>query len=92
MAAIHHQTILQTGFAQLGCGLLHSFQVVIAALAAAAQHEVAVGIARGADDRGMTIAIDAEEVMRLGRRLHGIDRDGGAAVGAVLVADRHRQP
>ena len=35
--------------------------------------------------------VDAEETVRAGNRLQGVDRDGQAAVGAVLEADRRGQ-
>ena len=63
VAAIHHQTVLQTGLAQLGCGLLHSLQVVVAASAAAAQNKMSVGIARGAHNRGMALAVDPQKMV-----------------------------
>lgn len=52
---------------------------------------MAIGIAGGAHDRRLTALIDPKKMVRLRRSLHRIDGDGGTAIGAVLVADRHRQ-
>ena len=52
---------------------------------------MAIGITGGAHDRGMAIAVDPQKMMGFGCCLHRIDRDGGTAIRAVLVTDRHRQ-
>ena len=58
---------------------------------AAAQHDVAVGVAARADDRHRAVVVDADEMVRMAGGDHGVERDAQAAVGAVLEADRHRQ-
>ena len=67
-------------------------RVVIGAATAAPQHQVTIGVAGGGNNRGLALAVDAEEMVGAGGGLHGIDRNGDAAVGAVLVTNRHRQP
>ena len=92
MAAIHHQPGTEAGLAELGRRCLNSLKVIVAAAVSAPQNQMAIRISGGTYDRGMAIAVDAEEVVRLGGRLHGIDRNAGAAIRSVLVADRHREP
>ena len=58
---------------------------------AAAQHDMAVGVATRADDRDLTGMVDAQEVVAVGHGLQGIDGDIQRAVGTVLEADRARQ-
>ena len=91
MAAVHHQTILQARLAQFRCSSLNGLQVVVAALMTATQHQMTIRVAGRAHDRSMAVAVDPQKMMRFRCRLHRVDGDGGAAVSAVLVADRHRQ-
>ncbi len=51
-----------------------------------------VGVARRVQDRRCPVRVDAGERMPGRRGANRIDRDLGVAVGAVLEADRHRQP
>ena len=50
MAAVHHQTILQPRLAEFRCRSLNGLQVVVAAVMAAAQHQMTIWIAGGAHD------------------------------------------
>ena len=49
-------------------------------------------VAGGLEDRGHALLGDRREPVRGARRQHGVDSRLGAAVGAVLEPDRHRQP
>ena len=91
VAAIHHHPGRQLVGRQAAGRRRNRFAVVVAALLTAPQHQVAIGVACGGYDRGHTLLVDAQEVMGPGRRLHGVDGRGHAAVGAVFEADRHRQ-
>ena len=50
---------------------------------------MAIGVAGGGHNRSLTLAVDAKEMMGAGGGLHGIDRNGDAAISAVLVTNRH---
>ena len=89
MAAVDHEARLQPGLAQTALGLRGVARFVIAALAAAAQDDVAVRIARRGDNAGAAILVDAEETVRRTRRKQRIQRRLDASVGAVFEADRH---
>jgi len=89
--AVDHDARRQPGLGQCPFRQFHAHSVVIGPAATAAQHEVTVGIAAGADDRGAAIGVDPEEAVGVRCRLDGIDRDLEPAVGAVLEADRRRQ-
>ena len=52
---------------------------------------MAVGIAFGGNDGNAAFLVDAEETVRAGNRLKGVDRHGQAAIGAVLEAHGRRQ-
>ena len=91
MAAIHHQPGRQAVLGQGFCRFLHRLGVVVGAALAAAQHQVAIGVARGGHDGGVAVVVDAKEMVGPGGGLHGVDRRDRTAVGAVLEADRHRQ-
>ncbi len=91
MAAIHHHPRRQAGFSQLSSGFLHRLWVVVSAALATPQDQMAIGIARGGHNGGVTVVVDAQEMVGLRRRFHGIDGGNGTAVGAIFEADRHRQ-
>jgi len=75
-----------------GClGEAHADGVVVGPPATTAQDEVAEAVAAGAHDRGAAVPVDAEEAVRVGRRLDRVDGDLEAAVGAVLEADGRGQ-
>ena len=56
---------------------------------AAAQDEVAVGIASGADDADLSISVDAKEAVWLPGGTDGIDGGGDTPIGSVLEAHGH---
>ena len=92
VAAVHHHPMGQPRLGQLGGSLIHRLKVVVGSPLAPPQHQVAIGIAGGRDNRRLAVAVDAEEMVGPGRGLHRIDCRDGTAIGAVLEADRHRQP
>src|SRR5439155_17895411 len=65
--------------------------VVVRPGAAAAQDDVAVGIATGDNDPGETLLGHPRAGMRMRGRADRVDRHLDATAGAVLKADRHRQ-
>src|SRR5947199_115311 len=65
---------------------------IVAGRPPAAQDDVPVGVALGVDHGGDAILVDAEEGVRMARRLQRVDGDLLVAVGRVLEADRHREP
>ncbi len=69
----------------------NAFRVVVR-LAAAAQDDVAVLVARRRGDRRAAALGHRHEMMRMRGRLHRVGRDAHIAVGAVLEADRAGQP
>src|SRR5690606_4399094 len=71
----------------LPAGRLDTGRIVVGSPGAAAQDDVAVVIARGRRDGGAAALGHREEMVRVARRLHGVERDAQVAVGAVLEAD-----
>src|ERR671931_223954 len=69
----------------------HAGIVEVRTALAAAQDDVAVGIAARRDDRAEPLLGHAEEAMRMRASTDGIDGDLHVAVGAVLETDRHRE-
>src|SRR5258705_393386 len=80
----------EPGMSQLAADLVDACSIVVGH-PAAAQNDVAVLVARGVHDGGVTAFGDRQEVVRRGGRLDRIDRDLHAAVGSVLEPDRTRQ-
>ena len=76
---------------ELGQRVLDPFGVVVGRAAAAAQDDVAVGIAGRVEDRRRAAVVDAGEGVRDRGGADRVDRDLNVAVGAVLEADRHRE-
>ena len=89
MTAVDHEARLETRRAQPALGVRRVTRTVVAALASAAQHNVAVRIARRRDNRSATVLVDAEETVRRTRGEQGIKRGLHAAIGAVFETDRH---
>ena len=86
----------QDGFGEPGFGeeLLGLGDVrgrVVRAGGAAAENDVAIGIAAGDDGGGGAVEIDTEKSLGLGGGLDGVDGGGDGTVGAVLETERHRQ-
>ena len=86
VAAVYHQAGADSGFDQLGDCVSDVFRAVVR-LFAAAQDDVAVGVARGVDDGRVSGFGNGEEVVRVGGRADGVDGDFEVAVGAVFEAD-----
>ena len=85
--AVDHHLGRDAGRGQVAAGRLDAVRIVIGLLAAA-QNDVAVFVARSADDgRVPGLGHRQEMVRRLGR-LDGVDGDAHVAVGAVLEPDR----
>src|SRR6185369_4651973 len=91
MRAVDDDVVRQLGFGQRLFDHGDRDGVVVRAAVAAAQHDVAVGVALGADDGDPALVGQAEEGVRLGGGEDGVDRDAEVAAGAVLEADRGRQ-
>src|SRR5690606_24593045 len=87
VAGVDHDRRTQAGLDGGIGGVFDTLGVVIGGFTAA-QNDVAVLIAGGRGDSGATVLGDGEEMMRLGGREHGVERDLDVAVGAVLEADR----
>ena len=79
------------GGGQLPLGERDAHRVVIGAPASAAQHDVRMRVAAGAEHRRLALLGDAQKMMRMAHRLQRVDRGRERAVGAVLEADRRRQ-
>ncbi|MNQ46614.1 hypothetical protein D3C85_604360 [compost metagenome] len=91
MAAVDHDVRADAGLGQFLLADGNADRVVVRLAVAAAQYHVAIGVALGGDDGHAAFLVDAEETVRAGNRLQGVDRHGQAAVGAVLEADRGGQ-
>ena len=79
------------GLPQAVLGLSDSYGAKIGARTAATEHKVPVGVAGGADEGGLAIAVHAQKTMRAAGGQHGVYGDLGATVGAVLESDGHAQ-
>ena len=91
--AVHHHALAQPLGGQARADLGDVLGVVVRAGArAAAQDHVAGVVADGLEDRRHALLGDRRKPVRRPRGQHGVDGDLRAAVGAVLEADRHRQP
>ena len=91
VAAVDHQRGRQMGRRQGLAGRRDAVGIVVRRLATAQDH-VAVLVAVGLHDGDLSVLVHRQEVVAAGR---GLDRVGGdldVAVGAVLEADRRRQP
>ena len=64
-------------------------RVIIRPATASSQHDMAVGISHRLDDGGLSIGVDAEEVMGGPGGGHGIHSHMQAPFSAVLESDRH---
>lgn len=84
----HHPRGDALAFQGLAHGL-HLLGAVVRTVAAAAQHHMGVRIAAGLDQRRVTVRVEAEMAVAVGRRTDRVAGDADAAVGAVLEA--HRQ-
>lgn len=91
MAAVDHDVQRDFRLVQVLLAERDADRIVVRLAVAAAQHHVTVAVALGGHDGYAALLVDAEEAMRAGDRLQGIDRHGQAAIGAVLEADRGRQ-
>src|SRR2546427_209114 len=89
VARVDHKPRREPGVAEGRERLLDADGVVVRAVDAAAQDDVAVGIAAGRDDARQALFGDSQEAVRVGRRAQGVDRDLDAAVRAVLEAHGH---
>ena len=74
MAAVHHQHRGQIRLAQLGAGIGDARRIIVGPGAPPAQHDMAVQVALGRNNRGDAILVDAQEMMGMPRRQHGIER------------------
>ncbi|MCY1454911.1 hypothetical protein D9M71_720080 [compost metagenome] len=88
MAAVDHDPRGDALALQAFAGDAHAFRIMVRAGMAAAQDQVGVRIALGLHQRRAAQRVDAEVLVRVRRRAHGVAGDADAAVGAVLEADR----
>ena len=88
--AVDHQRLWQAGGAERVARRGHARFVVVRSRAAA-QDDVAVGIAARVDHRHLAALVHPEEVVRPRRRLDRIAGDAHVAVRAVLEADWRRR-
>src|SRR3954465_8282805 len=89
--AIDHQPFRKTGARELAARRFDRSSVEVRRLAAA-QDDVAVLVAARLDDRHLTALVHREEMLVLARREQRVDGALDVAVGAILEADRRRQP
>lgn len=57
---------------------------VVRALGTTSEDDVDIFIATGLDDGGKSLLGNTHESMRVGGRLHGIDRDTDASIGSCM--------
>ncbi len=81
---------LDAGLFQCGSGLGNGVSGVVDRLAAAAQDDVAIGVAGGDEDCGLAVFCVAEERVRVRCGENGIDGDLNIAGRGVLEANRAR--
>jgi hypothetical protein len=91
MTAIHHQRDVQSRLAQFFSGCRGVLGSVIGAVPAAAQDNMAVGVAGGLDDAGHPLLVNSQKTVRSTSRTHGVNGRLDAAVRTVLKTDGHRQ-
>ncbi len=91
MAAVDHDARCDTLTLQRLTRGRHAGGIVVRRAVATAQHQMGVGVARGMQQGRMAEVIDAEVLMRVRRRAHGVAGDADTAVGAVLEAHRQVQ-
>lgn len=87
VAAVDHDLRAYAGLLHLLAGLFDGGGVVVGGVAAAAKDDVAVAVALGDEDGGLTMFGVAEEVVRLAGGEDGFDGDLHVAGGAVFEAD-----
>jgi hypothetical protein len=93
MAAVDEHDRQRRGFLQEADSLGDVLGIVIRARAAApAQHEMTFGVAGGGEHGRRAFAGQRGKAVRMPRGHDGIHRHLQVAVGAVLEADRHREP
>src|SRR5690554_4548604 len=91
VAAVHHDGLAQVGLLQSLFAQGHTHGVIVGLATATTKHHVAIVVALGADNGAFTLLVNTQEAVRVGDRLHGVNGNVQAAVGAVLEADSHRQ-
>ena len=91
MAAIDHERWLQSRFAKRLLGLRDIGRIVVRAVAATAQDDMAVGISRRFDDARGAVLIDAEKTVLGAGRGHRIDCGLETSVRGIFESDRHRE-
>ena len=89
--AVDEDGLGQAGLGEELLGLRDVRGRIVRAGGAAAEDDVAVGIAARDDGGGGAVEVDAEKRVRLRGGLDGVDRGGDGAVGAVLETERHRE-
>ena len=95
--AINNQTMRGCGFgghfgAYVFHGFGHGFGIVVRAVNRAAQHHMAVRVAKGLDCAGTPQMVNAEERVLLSSGEATVDRCLHRAVSGILKADRHGKP
>src|SRR3954453_11846904 len=91
VGGVDHQPLRQACGAEGDELVFDLGRVVVRLAVAAAEDQVAIGVAGRVQDRRLAGVVDAGEGVRRRRRPHRVDRDLDVAVGPVLEADRHRE-
>lgn len=91
MAAVHHQFAAHAGFLKLRNRVFNVFRAVIR-LFTATQNRMAVRVAAGVDNRGMTGFGYRQEVVRMIGGADGVDGDFQVAVRTVLKPTGQERP
>ena len=92
VAAVDHELRREVRGLELGGGTGDVVRAVVGRVVRASQDDVAVGVSARRDDGRDPLLGDRQEMVRVHRRADCVDRDAHVAVGAVLEADRHREP
>ena len=91
VTAVDHDPSRNPESGQVAVHLGNAGAVVVRSAMAATLYQVSVGIARGLNDRRMSLAIDTEMAMGVGGGTHGVAGDTDTTVSPVLEPYRHAQ-
>src|SRR5690606_30006233 len=91
VAAIDHNGFAQLGLVQCLFAQGNADGIVVWFAATTTKHHMAVVVALGANNGNFALLIDAQEAVGMRDRLHGVNRNVQAAVGAVVEANGHGQ-
>lgn len=92
MGTVDHDRASDAFAGHGGFGLGDLFCFIVGFPTSATEHDMAVRVAHGSDDRGLAIGVDTNEMVRCAGGGHSIDRDMETAFSAVLKTNRHGHP